>query len=232
MGTETVAETATSEDRWVLLPGMNCSASLYAACTPEGSLTPQLEEPTLDAEIERLLAALPGRFGLIGLSLGANVAMALVARAPDRVSRLCLMSTNPSTPTDQQRQSWQGVRAQLKAGKTAREVQGDLLPLLLSGPSLAAPDRVQRTLRMAEEVGEQRLDRQLQLQATRIDFWPGLTEIRCPTLIVAAREDALCSVAKHEDMRRCIPGSRLVILEDCGHLSPIEQPGQLRDLWA
>lgn len=217
---------------WVLLPGMNCSASLYSGCTPEGSATPQLEEPTLDKEVDRLLAELPGRFGLIGLSLGANVAMALVARAPERVSRLCLMSTNPSTPTDQQRASWQGLREQLSAGRTARDVQRELLPLLLSGRAQADPGCVRRTLEMADEVGERRLDRQLQLQATRVDFWPGLAEIRCPTLIVAAREDALCAVSKHEDMQRRIPGSRLVIMEGSGHLSPIERPDQLLELWA
>lgn len=223
---------ASADDPWVLLPGMNCSASLYSACTPRAAVTQQLDATALDQEVDRLLAELPDRFGLIGLSLGANVAMALVARAPERVGRLCLMSTNPSAPTDAQRDSWRGLRAQLVSGRTARDVQSELLPVLLSTAGQADPDIVRRTLQMADEVGEERLDAQLQLQATRVDFWPGLSEIACPTLIVAARDDALCSVGKHEEMQRCIAGARLVVLDGTGHLSPLEEPDRLLELWA
>ena len=222
---------STSDGPWVLLPGMNCSASLFAACTPHGSVTPLLQEPSIDAEVAKLLAELPLRFGLVGLSLGANVAMALVARAPDRVSRLCLMSGNPSAPTDQQREGWGALREQLRAGKTTREIQQELMPVLLSKTAQADPAQVRNTLAMADDVGETRLDRQLQLQTTRVDFWPGLEEISCPTLVVAARQDALCPVSKHEAMHRVIPDSQLVILENCGHLSPIERPGELLNLW-
>ena len=84
---------------------------------------------------------------------------------------------------------------------------------------------------MADDVGEAGLDRHLQLQATRVDLWPGLAQVDCPTLVVAAREDALCPVSKHEDMHRVIPGSQLVILDNCGHLSPIERPKELLHLW-
>lgn len=220
-----------SDGPWVFLPGMNCSAALFAGCTPQGSVTHVLEEPSINAEVDALLAELPRRFGLVGLSLGANVAMALVDRAPERVSRMCLMSGNPSAPTDQQREGWGALRQLLRAGKTTREIQRELLPVLLSKTAQADPAQVRNTLAMADDVGETRLDRQLQLQATRVDFWPGLAEISCPTLVVAAREDALCPVSKHEAMHRVIPDSQLVILENCGHLSPIERPGELLNLW-
>ena len=49
-------------------------------------MTPVLQEPTLDGEVDRLLEVLPDRFALAGLSLGAIVAMALVRRAPERVT--------------------------------------------------------------------------------------------------------------------------------------------------
>jgi pimeloyl-ACP methyl ester carboxylesterase len=214
-----------SEPPLVLLPGMGCSAALWSrldlGLVP---LTPVLEEPALDAEVERLLALLPERFALAGLSLGAVVAMALTRRAPERVSRLCLMSTNPYGPTAAQRGGWAEQRATLaRAG--ARELQTALLPVLLS-PRAAAqrPDLVQATLDMAEEVGAARYDAQLRLQATRVDERPGLARVPCPTLVVAARQDRLCDVARHEEIAARVPGAELVILEDCAHLSPLEQP--------
>ncbi len=67
------------------------------------------------------------------------------------------------------------------------------------------------------------------MQATRIDERRSLSDIRCPTLIVSARQDALCSVAKHVEMNHLIGRSTLAILENCGHLSPLEQPGQVTE---
>ena len=69
----------------VLLPGMNCTADLWAGCGVDDALTPVLAEQSIDTQVDRLLAELPPLFVLGGLSLGAIVAMALVVRAPERV---------------------------------------------------------------------------------------------------------------------------------------------------
>lgn len=209
----------------VLLPGMGCSAALWSRLDlPIVPLTPVLEEPALDAEVDRLLALLPRRFALAGLSLGAVVAMALTRRAPERVSRLALVSTNPYAPTAVQRAGWAEQRATL-ARSGPRELQTALLPVLLSARAVKQrPDLVQATLAMADEVGAARYDAQLRLQATRVDERPGLARVACPTLVVAARQDRLCDVARHEEIAALVPGAELVVLEDCAHLSPLEQP--------
>jgi len=186
-------------------------------------ITPVLQEPSLDAEVDRLLDLLPERFALAGLSLGAIVGMALVRRAPERVTRLCLMSTNPYAPTPAQREAWAAQREALQSG-SARDLQTSLLPLLLSP---GREDIVPLALAMADELGAETYDAQLQLQATRIDERSGLAAVRCPTLVAAARNDPLCSVERHEEITRLVPGAELVILEDCAHLSPLEQPEEL-----
>ncbi len=46
----------------------------------------------------------------------------------------------------------------------------------------------------------------------------------CPTLVLAAREDRLCSVDRHREIAALVPGAELQILERTAHLSPVEQP--------
>lgn len=213
----------TSEEL-VLLPGMACTPALWSGLALAGEpVMPVLQEPSLDAEVTRLLDLLPERFALAGLSLGAIVAMALVRRAPGRVSRLCLMSTNPYAPTPAQHETWAAQRQELRIG-TARGIQTSLLPVLLSP---GREDLVPLTLDMADETGAETYDAQLRLQDTRVDERPGLTDVRCPTLVVAARDDRLCSVARHVEIAGLVPGAELVVLEDCAHLSPLERPAAL-----
>jgi pimeloyl-ACP methyl ester carboxylesterase len=206
---------------------MNCSALLWAGLNLGPTVTPLLTEPTLEGQVDRLLDELPRRFALAGLSLGGIVAMALIRTAPERLSQLCLLSTNPYAPTPAQRADWSRQRSRLADGSTARELQAELLPLLLSSQARAREDIVQVTLAMADEVGEHVLDAQLRLQATRIDERPELGRIRCPVLVVAARHDALCSVDRHRETQALIDGSDLVVLPNAGHLSPLELPHDL-----
>jgi pimeloyl-ACP methyl ester carboxylesterase len=213
----------------VLLPGMNCSAALWSKAGLTGGAgvhTPRLTEPTLDLQVARLLDELPPRFALAGLSLGGIVAMALARTAPERVTALTLLSTNPYAPTPEQLSGWRASREALRAGQTARDLQRRWLPVLLSQPSSRRPELVEITLRMADEVGETDLDAQLALQATRADERPGLAELRCPLLVVAAAADALCSVDRHREMAALAPDARLVVV-DCAHLSPLERPDEV-----
>jgi len=49
-------------------------------------------------------------------------------------------------------------------------------------------------------------------------------QIRVPTLIVWGRKDRLIPVEESERLASRIPGSRLVVLPDAGHLPQREQP--------
>ena len=48
--------------------------------------------------------------------------------------------------------------------------------------------------------------------------------IQAPTLVVWGKEDALVSSAYAAEFGRLIEGSRVEILDDCGHIPQLEQP--------
>lgn len=208
----------------VLLTGMNCTADLWSRCGLEGSITPTLDEASMDAQVEALLDTLPKRFALAGLSLGGIVGMALCRRAPERVARLCLLSTNAKAPTEVQRQGWQAWRDRLADGDTPRDLQRDILNALLSGPAQERdPGLVERVLRMGDVTGTERLDAQLRMQASRVDESTALPELRIPVLVISGTVDAICPPQFHREIAAAVPGALLGSVET-GHLSPMERP--------
>jgi pimeloyl-ACP methyl ester carboxylesterase len=48
--------------------------------------------------------------------------------------------------------------------------------------------------------------------------------IQCPTLVLCGRQDIWSPVSQHEEIAASIPHSKLAIVDDCGHMSPVEQP--------
>lgn len=220
-------------DPLVLLPGMNCSARLWAPALRSAYLEPwlpevwhpRLEGQSLDDCVDRLLVQLPARFALVGHSLGAIVALALVRQAPERISRLALLAVNPHPPRPDQQQAWAAQRRSLAEGSSARALQEQLLPVLVPDHRRADLDAV--TLTMADETGADRLDQQLGIQQTRIDERRALDRIAVPTLVVAGELDALVPVARHEEVAAEVAGSQLVVLPGTGHLAPLEAPDEV-----
>lgn len=212
----------------VLLAGMNCTDDLWADAAIEGAVRPVLDRPSVAEQVEALRAALPERFVLVGHSLGAIVAMALAAVAPERLGGLCLVSTNAKAPTDTQRDGWREWLAQLDEGVDAQTLQSRILPALLGTDAVRdRPDLVERTLAMGTDTGGTRLRAQLHLQLSRGDLLASLPGIATPTLVVSGLDDAICPPHFHTEIVQRMPDARLVTL-DAGHLLPLER-GQAFD---
>jgi pimeloyl-ACP methyl ester carboxylesterase len=168
------------------------------------------------------------RFALAGHSMGGYVALEIMRQAPERVARLALLNTHarPDTPEATQNR----LRLMALSEKDFPAVTDSLLPKLLSArhqQDIAMPGQITE---MALGVGQEAFLRQERAILARIDSRPHLAKIRCPTLVVAAREDALMPVEILEELARGIPGARLAIVEDSGHMASIEQPAEVTRL--
>jgi len=213
----------------VLLPGLLCDGALWRhqtetltdVCTPwVADLT--LDE-TLTAMADRVLEAAPRTFCLAGLSMGGYVAQEVMRRAPERVERLALIDTNARADTEAQVKTRQELIKLSEIGKF-KGVTPRLLPNLVHPSRLKDPTVADVVLQMAERVGQEAFKRQQMAILKRVDGRGDLPSIRVPSVVVCGRQDALSSVEFHAEMASGIPNARLVVIEDCGHLAPLERP--------
>ncbi len=212
----------------VLLPGLLCDERLWTAqATDLAAICPvHIPDLTRDASIagmaQRVLAEAPPRFALGALSMGGYVAFEILRQAPERVVRLALFDTMAS-PDGEARAAQR--RAMLELAERGRflGISPQLLPRLIHASRLGTPV-ADTVVAMGKAVGREAFLRQQQAIIERPDSRPTLATIQVPTLVVVGAQDQLTPPAEAELMHQGIPGSRLVVLDDCGHLPPLELP--------
>lgn len=180
-------------------------------------------DDTIAAMAERVLADAPPSFALAGLSLGGYVAQEIMRQAPERVERLALVATNARADNEEQQKNRTSLIKLAEIGKF-KGVTPRLLPSFVHPDRLNDPTVAGVVMDMAERVGQEAFVRQQRAIMARKDGRPDLEAIRIPTLILAGRQDLLCPPKVQEEMAARLTNARLVFIEDCGHLPPLERP--------
>jgi pimeloyl-ACP methyl ester carboxylesterase len=213
----------------VLVPGLTCSARLYAEQIPAlwqfGPVTvaDHTRDDGMASIARRILAGAPPRFALAGLSMGGYIAFEILRQAPQRVARLALLDTGARAETPEQTERRKVVIALAKSGRYA-EVPDIAFPIYVHRNRLNDAG-LKRTVRMmAEETGVDAFLRQQQAIMSWPDSRSGLGSIKCPTLVLVGDGDEATPPELAREIAGAITGARLVMIADCGHLSTLEQP--------
>jgi len=213
----------------VLLPGLLCDAALWRAqveglgVVAEPLVVELTQDDSLAGMGRRALAGAPPSFALAGLSMGGYVAQEIMRQAPDRVAKLALLDTSARADTPEQTARRRGL-IELSEKGDFKGVTPRLLPLFLHPARHEDKPLTEVVMGMAERVGKAAFLRQQKAIMGRPDGREDLRRIACPTLVLCGRQDALTPLALHEEIAGLVPGARLVVVEDCGHLSPLEKP--------
>lgn len=169
------------------------------------------------------------RATIAGLSMGGYVALALYKQLPSRVKALILADTRAQADTEEAKQTReQQAKKALDEGMAG--IADTMLPKLLTPETVSKrPEVVKRVRDMMLKTKPEGAAAALRGMADRDDHTDRLPKITVPSLILVGAEDAITPVADSEKMHQAIAGSRLVVLENAGHVSNIERTEQFNE---
>ena len=213
----------------LLIPGLVSSSRIYAPVMPAlwrcGPVTVanHIRDDNMGAIARRILAEAPPRFALTGHSMGGYIAFEIMRQAPDRVAKLALINTQARADTPEATTRRRGMMQRAKGGQY-RAVLDELFPGFVH-PSRREDAALRQLVHdMGDDVGVEGFVRQQTAMIGRVDSRPMLAWIKCPTLVLTGDADNTIPNTLSKEMADNIPGAKLVILENCGHLPQPEQP--------
>lgn len=218
-----------SQSSIVLLPGLLCDAEIWSAQIAglggdhEVFCPGFLDHDSIEAMAEDVLSQAPATFALAGHSMGGRVALEVVRRAPERVERLALLDTGyrPAKPGESGGRHAL-IKTALEQGMEA--LAHDWLPPMVAPHHAADSALMARLTAMVARATPALFQRQTNALLTRPDAQPVLKTIGCATALIVGRLDGWSPLAQHEEMAALIPDATLTVIEDSGHMSPVEQP--------
>jgi len=168
------------------------------------------------------------RAAIVGFSLGGGPALALAASQPERVSRLVLADVGAGAD-DPLKIEWMTRRwIKLIEQGAIDELVCDMLRSELY--KVYARRDARRRAHMAALIRATPLDglrftlSQVLAKRKSLFLLPGLLKsVRAPTLVLVGQYDYACSKSARL-LAQTIPNARLKIIENSGHMSPLEQP--------
>ena len=210
----------------VLIPGLLCDRTIWTHQAQALGKFANIVIPdlrgfrSLEAMAQAVLSISSDRFLLAGHSMGARVALEIMRMAPEKVESLALLDTgiHPRAAGEVEKRQRLIDIARIE-GMAAMCAQW-LPPMVYSPNAHVLPALTEMVLRSTPDT----FANQQRALLDRPDAREVLPLIHCPTLVLGGREDQWSPVKQHEEIAAAIPHSKLVIIENAGHMAPYEQP--------
>jgi protocatechuate 4,5-dioxygenase alpha subunit len=216
----------------VLLPGLLCDASIWAAQVEALEAFADIvvadlsQHDSIEAMARSALASAEGPVVAIGHSMGGRVALEMVRLAPDRIVRLALIDTGIDRRRETEASSRQ-VLVDLAFADGMGALADRWLPPMVHVDREGDRELLAPLKAMVMRATPEQHRRQIQALLDRPDARLNLSSVRCPTLVMVGRQDRWSPLTQHEEIARLIPNAELVVIEESGHMSLVEQPGQV-----
>lgn len=218
----------------LLLPGLACDQEVWKHQTRRLSqiATVRVVDYGTSDSIEKMAEAVlrnaPPEFAVAGHSMGGRVAYEILRRVPERVTGLALLDTayRPFAGGEHgERERAERLRLVDIARKQGmRTMARDWVQIMVHPARLSDHPLIDSIVEMFARKTAEIFAGQIKALLERPNAAPVLSTIRCPTLVLCGRQDAWSTLPTHREIASRITGSKLVIVENAGHLAPMERP--------
>lgn len=181
-------------------------------------------EDTPQKMVQAILDQAPPIFALAGHSMGGWLCLEAMRAAHARVSKLCLINTTARMDSEEKRAKRKEMILRAQNGQF-REVAKDLVKNFVFNSRVSSAVE-----RMFLQVGEEAFIRQEKAMLARRETMSILPRIHCPTLVIYASEDKVFSLEEHREIVENISKAKLELVENSGHMSPMEMPQAVTSL--
>ncbi|MEO6298938.1 MAG: alpha/beta hydrolase [Paracoccaceae bacterium] len=213
----------------VFLPGMMADARLFLPqlVALGTKYAVQVILPTQGDNVEDMsqfvLDQTPAKFALIGHGLGGAVALDVLRRAAERVTRVVLISTPPLSVSPQVAAEREMRVVAARSGRLGEAMAQEIPEAALCNTEWRA-DVLALVKDMAFGLGEGVYLRQTRAMQRRPDQQKTMRRIKIPALIMAGEADTLLPVRRQEFTSGLMPYGKMCIIPEAGHLPSLEQP--------
>jgi pimeloyl-ACP methyl ester carboxylesterase len=182
-------------------------------------------QATVEAMSEATLLMAPQRFALVGQGLGGIVALDIIRRAGERVTRVALIATDPLAEEPKVAGLREARMVAARAGRLAQAMLDEVPEVaLMDGPLRAEVLALQQ--QMVMDLGEGIYLRQCRALQRRPDQQKTLRKAAMPALIIMGAHDRIVPPRRAEFMAGLMPRATVQVVE-AGHLPTVEAAGDV-----
>ncbi len=218
----------------VMIPPLMCDARVFShqiqALGSEHAVmfAPVTRGERMEEVASQILTWAPQKFALMGMGLGGMVAMELMRRAAERITRIALIDTSAQADTPETAAARETQIIAARSGRMDDVLQHEMNSTWLApGTDKAAVINLLRE--MGQDLGPDIYVRQARALQRRKDQQATLRQIRQPAVVICGRFNGQFPLKRQEFMAEMIPHGTLEVIEQGGYLSSLEAPEVVTD---
>ena len=221
----------------LLLPGLVCDDVIWQHQASHFSKITTVKSPDygLSDSLEKMaqvsLRDAPERFAVAGHSMGGRVAFEILRRVPERVVGVALLDTahrpRATGEAGERERADRFALLEVARSQGMRAMARQWIPRIVHPACLSDEAFINSVVEMIARKTADIFAAQINALLERPDAAPVLRSLRSPTMILCGREDLWSPLAGHREMAALVPQSKLVIIENCAHMAPMERPEEV-----